>query len=92
MYIKAGDQAGYILVNEAGDVSEDVEVGRHFHVPALLFRATEGNCSRRTCVSVPFLLLTLFYSNGAIRKSRLLATNWKLQFLSISFLASVYPI
>ena len=22
------------LVNEAGDVSEDMEMGRHFHVPA----------------------------------------------------------
>ena len=42
------------LVNEAGDVSEDMETGRHFHVPALLYRATEGNGSRRTCASVPF--------------------------------------
>ena len=33
------------------------------------------------CASVPFLLLTLFYSNGAIRKSRPQATNWKFNFL-----------
>ena len=45
------------LVNEAGDVSEDMEMGRHFHVPALLSRTTEGNGSRAL---VPFLLLTLF--------------------------------
>ena len=69
------------MVNEAGDVSEDMEMGRHFHVPALLFRATEGNGSRRTSASVPFLLLTLPYSNGAIPKSRPLATNWKRHFL-----------
>ena len=25
------------LVNEAGDVSEDMEMGRHFHVPAKMF-------------------------------------------------------
>ena len=50
------------LVNEAGAVSEDMEMGRHFHVPALLSRETEGNGSRRTvCVGSfpsvdPFLL------------------------------------
>ena len=48
------------LVNEAGDVSKDMEMGRHFHVPTLLSRETEGNGSRRTCASVPFVLLTLF--------------------------------
>ena len=53
------------LVNEAGDVSEDMEMGRHFHVPALLFRKTEGNGTRHTCVSVPFLLCSLlFHSIG----------------------------
>ena len=31
------------LVNEAGDVSEDMEMGRHFHVPAPLLRKTRGN-------------------------------------------------
>ena len=46
------------LVNEAGDVSEDMEMGRHFHVPAPLFRKTGGNGTRHTCVSVPFLLLS----------------------------------
>ena len=48
--------------NEAGDVSGDMEVGRHFSVPALLTRETEGNGSRHTvCVGSfpsvdPFLL------------------------------------
>ena len=48
--------------NEAGDVSGDMEMGRHFRVPALLTRETEGNGSRHTvCVGSfpsvdPFLL------------------------------------
>ena len=46
------------LVNEAGDVSEDMEMGRRFHVPAPLFRKTGGNGTRHTCVSVPFLLFS----------------------------------
>ena len=39
------------LVDEAGDVPEDMEMGCHFHAPALLSGETEGNGSRRTvCV------------------------------------------
>ena len=49
----AGDQA-------AGDVSEDMEMGRHFPVPAPLFKKTEGNGTRHTCVSVPFLVFSSF--------------------------------
>ena len=58
------------LVNEAGDVSEDMEMGRHFHLPALLFSKTGANGTRRTCASVPFLLFsskTLVYSIGRWR-------------------------
>ena len=50
------------LVSEADDVSEDMEMGRHFHIPPLLIRETEGNCTRHTCASVPFLLLSLLWS------------------------------
>ena len=32
-------------------------------------------------LGAPFLLMTLFYTNGAIRMSRPLATSWKLDFL-----------
>ena len=67
--------------NEAGDVSGDMEMGRHFRVPALLTRETKEMVLGTLCASVPFLLLTLFYSNGAIRKSRPQATNWKFNFL-----------
>ena len=69
------------LVNEAGDVSEDMEMGRHFHVSALLPGETEGNGSRRTACIGSFPFVDPFYSNGAIRKSRPLATNWKLHSL-----------
>ena len=59
LYSRVPGQIHRRLVNEAGDVSEDMEMGRHFHVPAPLFRKTEGNGTRHTCVSVPFLLFFL---------------------------------
>ena len=34
--------------------------GEGVNVPAVLIRVTEGNGTRHTCVSVPFLLLSLF--------------------------------
>ena len=52
------------LVNEAGDVSEDMKMGRHFHVPALLFRKQKElvlDTLVRRCLSFWF---PLFYSIG----------------------------
>ena len=37
------------LVNEAGDASEDMEMGRHFHVPA-------KNCCLRCDYTFPFFV------------------------------------
>ena len=55
------------LVNEADDVSEDVEMGRHFHVPALLLRVIEGNGTRHTlcrCLSFCCPFSSLLYPGG----------------------------
>ena len=57
------------LVNEAGVVSEDMEMGRHFHVSALLLRVTEGNGTRHTvcvcrCLSFCCPFSSLLYPGG----------------------------
>ena len=43
------------LVNEAGDASEDMEMGRHFHVPA-------KNCCSRCDSTFPFLFPWWFFA------------------------------
>ena len=43
------------LVNEAGDASEDMEMGRHFHVPA-------KNCCLRCDSTFPFLFPWWFFA------------------------------
>ena len=57
------------LVNEAGDVSEDMEMGRHFHVPALLSRRKWY--STHLCVGAFPSVFSLFHSIGLQEASKL---------------------